>query len=310
MAAPKYLKKLAVLAKIETTVGTYTAPSAGQAIEVSDVTLTPIEGDEVSRGIIKPYFGASKKTLATRYRKISFSVGLAGVAEAGDVAPYDALLQACGATSTNTPETSTVYTPRTDAIKSLSILAVIDKVAYKMRGARGNFRCVLDAKGSPVIQFEFTGGFVPVEDLEAMPTVEYTTWQEPFPVNMANTTIEIDGVSVVASNFQLDAGNTVVKQDLVGADETDITGRESTITATFRNTDVATKNWIGMVGEMVEIECVHGPESAAPNVVTIAASLAQVGKTTYSEQDGIQMVTVPFTLIPSDSGDDEWSITV
>ena len=49
---------------------------------------------------------------------------------------------------------------------------------------------------------------------------------------------------------------------------------------------------------------------AAINTVSIAAPLAQIGKPTFGEQDGIQMITVPLRFIPSDAGNDEWSITV
>jgi hypothetical protein len=306
----KYVKKLAILATLEAVVGTFVMPTSAQAIEVSDVVLTPIEGEEVSRNVVKPYFGASKKVLATRYRMVAFSVGLAGVAAAGDLAPYDSLLQACGATSTNTEDVSTVYTPRTDAIKSLSIYAVLDKMVYKLSGGRGNAVFTVNAKGVPVIRFEFTGAFVPVEDVGAMPAADYAAWQEVFPVNKTNTTLEIDSFAVVASSFELNFGNTVVKDDKINKDTTDITGRESTLSVTFENTSVAEKDWVSMVGELVEVALVHGPAGAAPNQVAIAAPQAQVGKPTYGEENGIQMITVPLTLIPTDAGNDEWEITV
>ena len=45
MSAPKFFRKMAILAVIEATVGTLAVVTAANAIEVSDVTLTPIEGD-------------------------------------------------------------------------------------------------------------------------------------------------------------------------------------------------------------------------------------------------------------------------
>ena len=42
MSAPKFFRKMAILAVIEATVGTLAVVTAANAIEVSDVTLTPI----------------------------------------------------------------------------------------------------------------------------------------------------------------------------------------------------------------------------------------------------------------------------
>ena len=100
MSTPKFIKKLAVLVAIEATVGTIVVPVAADAIEVSDVTLTPIEGDEVDQGVIRPYFGASETALVTLYRKIAFSVGFAGVAVPGNLPGWSTLMRACAASVT------------------------------------------------------------------------------------------------------------------------------------------------------------------------------------------------------------------
>ena len=310
MSTPKFIKKMAVLVAIEATVGTIVVPVAADAIEVSDVTLTPIEGDEVDQGVIRPYFGASETTMVTLYRKIAFSVGFAGVGTVGDLPGWATLLRASAASVTNTPATSTVFAPVTDGIESVTIYAVVDKLLYKMAGARANAKAVVDAKQIPKWQFEFTGAFFPVEDVGAMPAVSYVKFLRPLGVNKLNTTLSLDGFNAAASSFQFDFGNQVVKQDLMNVDTTEITGRVSTGSVTFRNTSVATKNWVEMarVSAKVPLLLKHG--QAATNTVSIAAPLAQIGKPTFGEQDGIQMITVPLRFIPSDAGNDEWSITV
>lgn len=310
MSAPKFMKKMAVLAVIETVAGTLMVPVAANAIEVSDVTLTPIEGDEVDQNVVRPYFGASENILVTEYRKVSFSVGLAGVGAAGTLPGYTPLLRGCGASATNTPATSTVFAPVTDGMETLTIYAVIDKTRYKMGGARGNVKAVVDAKGIPKWQFDFTGSFVPVEDAGSMPTVDYTAFQKPLGVNKANTTLTLDGISVAASSFQFDFGNQVVKEDLMNVDSTEITGRTSSGSVTFRNTDVATKDWIALARTSAKVPLLITHGQAATNTVAIEVPLAQVGKPSYSDSNGIQMITVPWRAIPSSAGNDEWSITV
>lgn len=310
MSAPKFFRKMAILAAVEVTSGTLVVPVAADAIEVSDVTLTPIEGDEADQGVIRPYFGASETVLVTEYRKVSFSVGFAGVGAAGTVPGYASLLRACAASATNTVGENTVFAPVTDDIESLTIYAVIDKRRYKMAGARGSAKIACDAKGIPKWQFEFTGSFVPVEDLGAMPAVSYSLFQRPLGVNKANTTLSFAGIDVACSSFQLDFGNTVVKQDLINVDTTEITARVSTGSVTFRDTDVATKDWIGLARTSAKVPLLLKHGQSTTNTVGLAVPRAQVGKPSYSEQDGIHMITVPFRCIPSDAGSDEWAITV
>lgn len=310
----KFINKLAILAAVEVTSGTIVVPVAADAIEVSDVTLTPIEGDEANQGVIRPFFGASENVLVTLYRKVAFSVGFAGVGVKGDIPGWATLLRGCSASATNTPAPSptagTVFAPVTDNAESLTIITTIDKLVYKMSGARGNVKAVVDSKGIPKWQFEFTGAFVPVEDAASMPAVNYSKFQRPMGVNKLNSTLSLDGYAAETSSFNFDFGNKVVKQDLMGVDATEITGRESTGSVTFRNTTVATKNWVEMAraGAKVPLALKHGPSLAGINTVSIDAPLAQVGKPTFGDQDGIQMITVPLRFIPSDVGNDEWSI--
>ena len=310
MSAPKFFRKMAILASVEEIVGALVVPVAADAIEVSDVTLTPIEGDEADQGVIRPYFGASETVLVTEYRKVAFSVGFAGVGVAGTVPGYASLLRACAANATNTAGASTVFAPVTDDIESLTIHAVIDKRLYKMAGARGSAKIACDAKGIPKLQFEFTGSFLPVEDTASMPAVSYSLFQRPLGVNKANTTLTFAGVDVACSSFQFDFGNTVVKQDLINVDTTEITARVSTGSVTFRDTDVATKDWIDLArtSAKVPLQLKHG--KGPTNTIGVAVPRAQVGKPSYSEQDGVHMITVPFRCIPSDAGNDEWAITV
>ena len=314
MSAPKFFRKMAILAVIEATVGTLAVVAAANAIQVSDVTLTPIEGDEADQGVIRPYFGASENILVTQYRKVAFSVAYAGVSPAGTLPGYTPLLRGCAASATNVPAPDpaphTLFAPVTDGIESLSICTTIDKRLYKMAGARGNCKLTCDAKGIPKWQFEFTGSFIPVEDVGSMPAVTYAAFLPPLGVNKINTTLSLAGVSVACSSFQFDFGNQVVKQDLMNVDTTEITGRTSTGSVTFRDTDVATKDWIGLAQTATKVPLVLKHGQGATNTVTLNVPRAQVGKPTYAEQDGIHMITVPFRCIPSDAGNDEWSIKV
>jgi hypothetical protein len=127
-------------------------------------------------------------------------------------------------------------------------------------------------------------------------------------VNKLNSTLSLDGYLAACSSFQFDFGNSVVKQDLMNVDTTEITGRVSTGSVTFRNTSVATKNWIEMARASAKVPLLLRHGQQATNTVAISSQTAQIGKPTFSDQEGIQMITVPLRFIPTDAGNDEWAI--
>ncbi|WAT84899.1 hypothetical protein [Delftia acidovorans] len=307
--AAKLMRKMAILALVETVVGTAVVPLAANAMLVSDVTLTPIEGDVVERNNIRPFFGSSGSTLVTEYQKMAFSVELAGVAAAGDMPGVTDLLRACAMSATNQVGAKTVFAPVTDGIESVTIYGNVDGTLYKMHGARGEVDFSTDAKAIPKWKFEFTGSFVPAVDAP-LPAVDYSAFVAPLGVNKANTTLSVDGLSVACSAFSFKCGNQVVKRDLMNVDTVEITDRKSTGSVTFENTTVAAKDWIGLAraSAIVPIALKHG--QGATNTVSFKSARAQVGKPTFSDSDGVQMVTIPLSFIPSDAGNDEWSIEI
>ena len=305
----KLLKKMAVLALVEAIVGTAVVPAAANAMLVSDVTLTPIEGDVVERNNIRPFFGSSGSTLVTEYQKIAFSIELAGVAAAGTLPGFADLFRACAVSVTSAPGVKTTFAPVTDGIESVTILGVVDGTVHKMAGARGTVKATVDAKGIPKWAFEFTGSFIPATD-GAMPAVNYAAFRDPLGVNKTNTTLMLDGLAVACSSFSWDIGNTVVKRDLMNVDSIEITDRKSTGSVTFENTTVAVKNWIALARTSAVVPLVLKHGQGATNTVSIKATRAQIGKPTYSDSDGVQMITIPLSFIPSSAGNDEWSIEI
>lgn len=307
---PIFIKKMAILVAIEATVGTLVVPVAANAIEVSNVTLTPMEADEVVSDVIKPFFGASEATMVAKFRKVSFDVRCAGVSPAGTVPGYAALLRACAASATNTVGTSTVFAPVTDGIESVTVYAVIGGIRYKMAGARGEAKLEGQAKAVPKWQFELTGDFVPLEDVASMPAVDYTAFLPGLPFEKANTTISLDGFAVSGSAFSLAFGNTVSRTNLTEVEGTEISNRVSTGSVTFRMTTVATKNWFDLAATSAKVPLVFTHGQGATNKVQINIPRAQLGKPSFSDMEGVQMIVIPYRCIPSDAGNDEWSITV
>jgi hypothetical protein len=309
--ANKKMRKMAILAKIESVYGTDPTPTgAANAMVVSNVELTPLEGDVIERNNIQPYFGNNGAIQATAYGKLKFEIELAGSGAAGTAPKYDPLLRACGMSVTLSAGVSVTYAPISDNLESVTLYGNIDGINHVMDGARGEAKFVLDAKGKPVIQFEFSGLFTPLTDT-ALPATTYTGWVKPLAVNKANTTCTFHGIAIAMQHFDLMLGNQVVKRDLVNVDTVEIVDRKAAGSIVFENTSIATKDWVtaAKTTTLGSLALVHG--ITAGNIVTINAnSTCEISKPSYSNVDGVQMMNLQTRYIPSSAGNDELSIVL
>lgn len=103
-------RKRAILSKIETTYGVDPTPTAAlDAVNMSNLTVSPMEMTLTQRQNIKSYMGNNPSVLAAIYAKVGFDVEMAGSGTAGTAPAYDELLRACGmsATALAAPTTGT-----------------------------------------------------------------------------------------------------------------------------------------------------------------------------------------------------------
>lgn len=309
MPNPIFINETVILAKVEVTKGTDAIPTgAANAILVSDVTFTPLEGDEVERNNIRPFFGDGGSTMVTQYCKLSFSVEAAGVAVAGDLPGYEPLLRAAATAVTVTAGTNVRFAPVTRGLESVTIYIAVGRNLQKITAGMLNAKLTADAKTIPKWQFEITGTYQAATDA-ALPAAVYTKFKDPFGVNKTNTTLKLHGIDVACSAFSLDFGNTVIKRDLINVDTVEITNRKSSGSVTIDNTSVAEKNWVeaARLSARGPLALKHGP--GATNVIELKAPNVQLGKPSFGESDGIQQITLPLRYVPSVSND-EWEIIV
>lgn len=86
-----------ILAKSEaSSYGVNSSPDGTNAVLVnSDLALTPLAGDVVSRDVIRPYMGAYEGLLANTQVQLTVSVEYAGSGTAGTAPRYSPLLRSC-----------------------------------------------------------------------------------------------------------------------------------------------------------------------------------------------------------------------
>ena len=79
----RYIRNTAILAKLETEYGTDAAPTeAANALLVSNVSINPLNAQNVSRDLIRPFLGGSEQLVGVANIEMSFDVEFAGSANA------------------------------------------------------------------------------------------------------------------------------------------------------------------------------------------------------------------------------------
>jgi len=303
-------RKRLILLKKESTYGTDIVPAGTDAVLVRDLSVTPLQSDVVSRDLVRSYLGASEQLLANTRVECQFTVELAGSGTAGTAPRYGAALQACGLSETLVATTSATYAPVSASFSSCTIYYNLDGVLHKVTGARGTFTLNAEVGQIPSIQFTLTGIYVPPTDTAA-PAVTYSAQATPLIFKQGNTSaFQFFSYAGCLQSVSLDIGNTVVYRELVGCTkEVLITQRNVTGTVMIEAVTIATKDYFSAAltdGTTGNLTFLHG--TATGNRVTLTAARADLGDPSYGDTDGIAMLNLPYTSIPSASGNDEFTL--
>lgn len=301
--------KLAILAKIETAYGTAAAPTgAANAMLVSNVTLTPLEGDEVSRDLILPYFGDQGMVLAGTFSRIVFSIEIAGAGAAGTVPSYGPLLRACSMSELITAGSKVEYKPVSSVPEALTIFANLDGVNHVLVGARGNVTLEMAPKAIPKFTFTMTGLLGPIGDVP-LPAAVYPGFQKPLVGSKANSAFTLHGLGVVLERLNLDLGNQIEPRMLIGAETIEVVDRKGSGTAVIEAVAASVKDWFGIARASTLGAMLASHGTLAGNIVEVEAAAVQIGKPAYGNTQGITNHSLPLKLIPG-TGDDEVTIRV
>lgn len=307
---PKLLRKAAIAAKIETTLGTDSVPTAAaNAMLVRDFTWNPVEMTAEERDFVRAFLGNSESIVVSKWVTVDFAVECAGAGAAGTVPKYGPLLRACGFSETVNAGVSVVYAPVSTGFEGVTIYCNLDQILHKSLFTMGSVMWSLDANKIPLMKFSFKGLFVAVTDTSAWTPV-YTGFQKPVAVNKQNSTLSLHGIAAVVENLQLDMRNQVEYRNLYNFEGVQITDRKPGGSISLEQTTVATKDWIGTVvaaGTGV-LNVVHG--LTAGNICEINCPTAQIISPKYSNSQGVAMLAGDLKLVPGASGNDELTFTV
>lgn len=307
---PLLTRRRTILAKTETTYGVDPTPSgSANAILIRNLNVTPLNAEVVSRDLVRAYLGNSEQLIASKHVQLDFEVEMAGSGTAGTAPAYNVLLKACGLAEVD-GVSDVVYSPVSSGFGSATIYFNIDGVLHKVTGARGNVEFTIGARTIPTMKFTFTGIYNAPSDA-ALPAVDYSAFQTPLAANTSNTTgFEFFSFAGVLESLSLNLGNSINYRSLIGSESVIMTDRMVSGTAVFEAPLTASKDFFAaaLASTLGNLTITHG--TTAGNKFKIDSTRIDIANPTYTDNNGIHMLSVPFVAVPSSAGNDEISFTV
>ena len=318
--ASRLIRNTAILAKIEATYGTDPTPTgAANAMLVTNLSITPLNANNVDRDIIRAYLGGSEQLLGTRYVEMGFDVEFVGSGTVAVAPAWAPLVQACLCTETVTATTRVDYTPKTNAgtADSVTIYWHDDGVLHKATGARGNLTVSMGVGGIPKLGFKFLGIYN-TPTAVSNPSTTLTAFMQPQVVTDANTgditmggthnataaPAVVGGTAYPSQGIEVDFGNTVNFTPLLGGETIDTTARSVTGKITL---DLTAAQEVAMIasaeaGTLTTLGLQHGTVSNRKSMLWMpSVQLINPGK---ADVNGKRMVSFDLRILPN-TGNDE-----
>ncbi len=308
MPAPIIWKSKLLLIKTEAAYGTDPTPTgAANAILATNVRLSPMEGEDVSRDLEWPYLGAQGMIPVGLRCRLQFNIELVPSGTAGTAPAWGPIMKALGCSETIVASTSVTYRPVSASHSSVTAYIWHGLTRQIITGMRGTARLRFTAQGLPYLECDFIGLYnAPAEAAQLVPT--YTGFKKPLPVTKANTpTFTINSVAFVMRETILDLGNQVEPRLLVGSEQILIVDRNESLSMRVEAQPVSSFNPFALAVAQTEVpvSLVHG--TVAGTIITLAAPTTQIKRLSgFENAQNILEWPLEGTPLPS-SGNDHWS---
>lgn len=303
--AGRNIRLLAILAKTEATYNVDPVPTGAlNAIVATDVTLTPLAGEEVEDDELVPWFGHQGSALVGDYTQIEYSMKVAGSGTAGTAPAYGPVLRSAGLAEVITAGNRVEYTPVSSGLESIAAWMNQDGAQHKLSGGFSNIVFEWNAKQRPRMRATTRGLYVPVT-AAALPTIDRSRFKKALIASRTNTpTISLHGTPVTAQSISIDLGVKFDKIDWVNDEEFDVTDRKITGSIVVKARDIAAKDWFAAAKAetLGAFSLIHG--TTAGNIVEVSAANVQVGRPTQGENNGALTYTLPLMFTAQAAGGD------
>ncbi|MCU7934113.1 MAG: hypothetical protein KZQ99_04440 [Candidatus Thiodiazotropha sp. (ex Dulcina madagascariensis)] len=304
----KWREKL-ILAKPETVYGQDSVPTAvANAIQAANVELMPLEGELISRGLMRGALGNELQLHVGSHVKLSFDVEMTSSGTAGTPSPHGVLLRGCSHSETINVD-NVPYAPIDTGEESLTLYLHFSGQLHPMTGARGTLGIRLNPMGIPYYHFEFTGLWAGPSSV-ADPAADFPAIPPPLEVSNAHTpTFTLHGVAQKVAGFELSQNNGVYYDNLIGEEAVPVNDRKPSGTITIEAPDISTTDWFSIAknNTVGAIQWIHG--LTAGQITEFNAPRVQVLQPKYSERNGRVMIQMNLSFVAATDGSPEYTIT-
>ena len=306
---PKKTRLRALLAKDEASYGTDPTPTgSANAILCTELSIEPIQSDEVSRDLIRSYLGNYDTLLANSRAQVTITVEMAGSGAKGTSPQISPLLTSCGLSETTSSGVSVTYAPVSSGFDSCTIVYNADGIQHKLTGCRGTYSISCEVGSIPTITFVMTGLYNAPTDT-TMPTCTFQNQADPLVFKQGNTSgFQFQGYSAALNSFSFEMNNEIVYRELVGGTkEVVLNNRAPSGTVQIENIPLATKNYFTAATSNLSGNNTFQHGQSDGNKVTVSMPKANITAPAYSSVDDIDMLDLAYTAVPN-NGNDEVSL--
>jgi hypothetical protein len=294
---------------VQTVAGTYLEPAVTDNVEITDMSITPMESETAELTLIKRTFGANPIIPFGLRVKLSFSIALSGSGVAGTAPYWGALERICGMAQTLVATTSVTYKPADSAFELGSLACYIGVNKHALKDARGTSSIDINKGGFLVRKYEITGIYIdPIAG--TIPAVSIAPRLMPSVMLPNNTVFSLHGVAACLKSMSIDTGFDVkFMQYLSCVDTVSLNDRSVKGSVEIVAESIATKDWFSTckTGETGELSFTLDATAAAGRRLAITAPKVQLTNPQYGDDDGIKTLKMDMILMPS-AGSDDYSL--
>jgi hypothetical protein len=306
-------RKKFLIAKIETTYGTDPSPVGGSdAVQVTNLELTPIESDNVQAAAFQGFLGNSTRgTLVANKRvSVTFDVELAGSGAAGTAPAFGPLLKACGLSQTIVSSVSVTYAPVSSSFDSATIYCFYDGTQHKITGARGTVSFNMTAGQFAVASFNFIGIYNAPDGTALSGSFTVANQAAALEVNDTNvTTATFHGVtSSRIESFDLALNNELLYKETASNKEVLITNRAPGGTAVIEAPAIGTTDFFAKAVAVATGSTSLVLGATGGNIVTVNAAQTDITGCSYADTNGVIALSMPYLALPTTAGNNEMSL--
>jgi hypothetical protein len=306
-------RKKFLIAKIESTYGTDPTPVGGSdAVQVTNLEVTPIESDNVQAAAFQGFLGNSTRSTLVANKRVSvtFDVELAGSGTAGTAPAFGPLLKSCGLSETTVADTSVTYAPVSSSFDSATIYCFYDGTRHKITGARGSVSFNLTAGQFATASFNFIGIYNAPDDTALSGAFTVANQAAALEVNDTNlTTATFFGeTSQRIESFDLALNNELIYKETASSKEVLITNRAVGGTAVIEAPAVGTTDYFADAVGVSTASSSMVLGATGGNIVTLTAAQTDVTGVSYGDTNGVISLSMPYMALPTTAGNNELSL--